>query len=134
MNRLLHGFLDRMIRVGSLEIVDAKGEVHRFGDGTGTRVRVRFTSARAERNVILYPHLKLGEEFMDGGFVVDEGSLYDFLAVAQSNISGITPRWWMKAGLGLRYLPGTRKRSVSFERMPSPAAQPTTSHQAPLPL
>jgi len=103
MNRLLHGFLDRKIRVGSLEIVDAKGEVHRFGDGTGTRVRVRFTSPRAERNVILYPHLKLGEEFMDGGFVVDEGSLYDFLSVTQSNISGITPRWWMKAGLGLRY-------------------------------
>jgi cyclopropane-fatty-acyl-phospholipid synthase len=104
MNRLLHGFLDRMIRVGSLEIVDAKGGVHRFGDGTGTRVRVRFTSPRAERNVILYPHLKLGEEFMDGGFVVDEGSIYDFLAVAQANVDGLTPEWWMKAGLGFRYV------------------------------
>ena len=103
MNRLLHGFLDRTIRLGSLEVVDAKGEVHRFGDGTGTRVRVRFTSPRAEMGVILYPHLKLGEEFMDGGFVVDEGSLYDFLAVAQSNISSWAPKWWMKAGLGLRY-------------------------------
>jgi cyclopropane-fatty-acyl-phospholipid synthase len=103
MNRLLHGFLDRMIRVGSLEIVDAKGEVHRFGDGTGPRIRVRFTSPLAEQNVILYPHLKLGEEFMDGGFVVDEGSIYDFLSVTLSNISGATPKWWMKAALGLRY-------------------------------
>jgi cyclopropane-fatty-acyl-phospholipid synthase len=67
-------------------------------------VRVRFTSPVAEWNVILYPHLKLGEEFMDGGFVIDEGSLYDFLAVAQSNIIGIAPKLWMKAGLGLRYL------------------------------
>ena len=41
---------------------------------------------------------------MDGGFVIDEGSLYDFLAVAQSNIIGIAPKLWMKAGLGLRYL------------------------------
>jgi cyclopropane-fatty-acyl-phospholipid synthase len=104
MNRLLRGFLDRTIRVGCLEIVDAKGEVYRFGDGTGSRVRVRFTSPVAEWNVILYPHLKLGEEFMDGGFVIDEGSLYDFLAVAQSNIIGIAPKLWMKAGLGLRYL------------------------------
>src|ERR1700736_1154024 len=104
MNTLLRGFLDRAIRVGWLEVVDAKGEIHRFGDGTGSRVRVRFTSSAAEWNVILNPHLKLGEEFMDGGFVVDEGTLYDFLAVAQSNISGIAPKWWMKAGLGLRYL------------------------------
>src|ERR1700687_6193276 len=104
MNRLLRGFLDRTIRVGCLEIVHAKGEVYRFGDGTGARARVRFTSPVAEWNVILYPHLKLGEEFMDGGFVLDEGSLYDFLAVVQSNIIGIAPKLWMKAGLGLRYL------------------------------
>src|SRR5437660_2722328 len=102
MNRLLHGFLDRMIRVGSLEIVDAKGELHRFGDGTGARVRVHFTSLLAEQNVFLYPHLKLGEEFMDGGFVVDEGSIYDFLTVALANISTTTPKWWMKAVLGVR--------------------------------
>jgi cyclopropane-fatty-acyl-phospholipid synthase len=92
-----------MIRVGQLEIVDAKGAVHRFGDGTGSPVRIRFTSPSAERSVILYPHLKLGEAFMDGGVVIDAGSLYDFLALAQSNISGLTPKWWMKAGLGLRY-------------------------------
>jgi cyclopropane-fatty-acyl-phospholipid synthase len=104
MNRVMHDFLDRMIRVGSLEIVDAKGEVHRFGDGTGARVRVRFTSQAAERSVTLYPNLKLGEQFMDGGFVVDEGSIYDFLAIALSNIGGTAPKWWMKVGLGLRYV------------------------------
>ena len=41
---------------------------------------------------------------MDGGLVVDEGSIYDFLSVMLANISGGTPKWWMKAAVGLRYV------------------------------
>ena len=38
-------FLWRAMKRGTLEIVDAEGKTHRFGDGTGIPVRVRFTSA-----------------------------------------------------------------------------------------
>ena len=61
-------------------------------------MRVRFNSNDAERNVILDPGLKLGEEFMDGGYVVEAGSIYDFLRARSSPTSGRpTSTWWMIA-------------------------------------
>ena len=76
-------FLGRAIRRGTLEIVDAEGKTHRFGDGrgeAGARPLHLDTPPSATSSSI--PHLKLGEEFMDGGFVVEAGSIYDFLALA----------------------------------------------------
>ena len=80
MNRFLHGFLRRTIRKGSLEIVDSTG------NGPQIRRRQRRPRPRsgsrpasAERGVILNPELKLGEEFMDGDFVVEAGSIYDLM-------------------------------------------------------
>ena len=94
MNRLLNKFLERTIREGTLEIVNADGSVRRYGDGKGEPVRIRFTSDAAERAVILDPDLKLGEEYMDGGYVIEAGSLYDILHVALSNMENFQPPWW----------------------------------------
>jgi cyclopropane-fatty-acyl-phospholipid synthase len=85
MNRLLRNFLTRAIRTGSMAVVDPAGTVHRFGDGSPPTVTVRFASPAVERAVILNPQMKLGEAFMDGGFVVEQGSIYDFLALVLSN-------------------------------------------------
>ncbi len=102
MNRLLTNYVASVLRKGSLEIIDAKGTTHRFGDGSGETVRVRFTSKAAERSVILNPELKLGEAFMDGGFVVEKGTIYDFLAVVLQNTGGTQRSWWMRAIYRLR--------------------------------
>lgn len=102
MNRLLKNYLASALKKGSLEIVDAKGITHRFGDGSGQLVRVRFTSKAAERGVVLNPELRLGEAFMDGGMVVDQGSIYDFLEVVLQNIGGTGRSWWMRAIYRLR--------------------------------
>jgi cyclopropane-fatty-acyl-phospholipid synthase len=85
MNRLLRTFLDRAIRTGSLAVIDPSGKVHRFGDGGSAVVTVRFATPTVERAVVLNPQMKLGEAFMDGGFTVEDGSLYDFLALVLSN-------------------------------------------------
>jgi cyclopropane-fatty-acyl-phospholipid synthase len=84
-------FLNRGFKRGSLEIVDASGKLHRFGDGTGEPVRIRFTSERAERSVAHNPDLKIGEEFVDGGYVMERGSLYDFMLLIFSNFEGVMP-------------------------------------------
>lgn len=97
MNRLLINYLSGILKSGSLEIIDGKGRMHRFGDGTGTPVRIRFTSAAAERAVMMNPELKLGETFMQGGLVVEQGSIYDFLEVVLQNTGGGGRSWWMNA-------------------------------------
>ena len=94
MNRLLHTFLKRVMAEGSLEVVDSGGETHRFGNGSGQTIRVRFASPAAERGVVLHPDLKLGEDYMKGGVVMEAGSIYDLLNLAQTNIQRLKPPWW----------------------------------------
>ncbi len=91
MNTLLRVFLERTIRAGSLVVVDPAGKQHRFGDGSPASVRVRFSSPAAERAIVLNPQMKLGEAFMDGSFVVEDGSIYDFLALVLSNDQNARP-------------------------------------------
>ncbi|HEY5081720.1 MAG TPA: cyclopropane-fatty-acyl-phospholipid synthase family protein [Bauldia sp.] len=104
MNNLLRSYLPRLFLRGSLEIVDAHGATHRFGDGTGTPVRIRFLSDRAERAVLLNPDLKLGEEYMNGGYVVEQGSIADLLHAAMDNLTQAAEPWWSKAIGHARYL------------------------------
>jgi len=97
-------FLSRAMKRGTLEIVDHTGKVHRYGDGTGTPVRVRFTSELAERNVANNPDLKLGEEYVDQGFVIEQGTLYDFMMVLFDNVEGVLPPWPVVARAVYHYL------------------------------
>jgi cyclopropane-fatty-acyl-phospholipid synthase len=80
-DRLLIIFLCQFIRCGSFTVTTASGRVYTFGDGTGTHVAVRFTTARAQYAVLFDPELKLGEAYMDGTFVVEQGSIADVLGL-----------------------------------------------------
>jgi cyclopropane-fatty-acyl-phospholipid synthase len=104
MNTLLRRFLGRAFTKGSLEIVDAGGTVHRYGDGSGVLMRVRFKTESAERAVILNPDLKFGEEYMNGNLVIEAGSIADLLAAAMGSVPAVTEPWWFKAAHRGRYL------------------------------
>jgi cyclopropane-fatty-acyl-phospholipid synthase len=54
---------------------------------------VRFTSAKAQRAVLLDPELKLGEAYMDGALVVERGSIADVLEVLLGQGPFVTPNW-----------------------------------------
>nr|WP_245419919.1 cyclopropane-fatty-acyl-phospholipid synthase family protein [Phyllobacterium salinisoli] len=53
----------------------------RFGDGTGARVSVRFMDRRAQWAFLIDADMRLGELYMDGRFIVEEGNIYDFIAL-----------------------------------------------------
>jgi cyclopropane-fatty-acyl-phospholipid synthase len=90
---LLATFLRRFIRQGSLTVTTATGRTYVLGDGSGAAVAVRFTTAKAQRQVLLNPQLRLGEAYMDGTFVVDRGSIADFLAIVLRQDHIASPRW-----------------------------------------
>ena len=104
MNRLLQTFLQRTIRHGTLEVVDPAGAMHQFGDGSGDLVRARFANKATELSVIRDPELKLGEAFVDGSFVVEKGSIFDFLHLVQSNMNTLRPLWITRAKARARVL------------------------------
>jgi cyclopropane-fatty-acyl-phospholipid synthase len=92
MDRLLRRCLSQFIRRGSITFTTASGAKFTCGDGTGTHVAARFLTVQAEISILLHPELALGEAFMDGSFVVEEGSLADVLAVLMDQ-PGILPSW-----------------------------------------
>jgi cyclopropane-fatty-acyl-phospholipid synthase len=93
LERLLSIFLKRFIRRGSLTVKTASGNSYTFGDGSGTPVAVRFTSARALRQVLFDPELRLGEAYMDGTLVVERGTIADVLAVLMRQERMATANW-----------------------------------------
>jgi cyclopropane-fatty-acyl-phospholipid synthase len=102
MDRLLRYFLTQFIRRGSMTFTTASGAKFTCGDGTGEPVSVRFLTGEAERRILLNPELALGEIYMDGTFVVEQGSIADALAILL-NQPEILPRW-AKLQWWLRYL------------------------------
>jgi cyclopropane-fatty-acyl-phospholipid synthase len=95
--------LRRFIRQGSFTVTTAAGNTYTFGDGSGPPVAVRFTSAKAQRAVLLNPELRMGEAYMDGSFVVEQGTIADALAILlrQEHISA--PKWALPSRV-VRYL------------------------------
>lgn len=104
MNPLLHASLKGIVRRGNLALTDAAGKTHSFGDGSGDAVRVRVPDRRAELLLALDPALRLGELFVDGRFVLEEGSIYDFLDLVTSNLHGRPMPWWSAAMAVPRFL------------------------------
>jgi cyclopropane-fatty-acyl-phospholipid synthase len=102
MDRLLRYFLKRFIRRGAMTFTTASGAKFSCGDGTGEPVSVRFLTSDAERRILLDPELGLGEVYMDGSFVVEQGSIADVLAILLDQPE-ILPRW-AKLQWWLRYL------------------------------
>src|SRR5262249_47670032 len=104
MNRLLRKAFSRLVKTGAITVLDAGGCSHAYGDGTGTPVTIRFMSAAWEFAVVLDPELRLGEAYMEGGLVVEEGSIADFLDIIVKNTTRGPPSAWVRGLNNLRSL------------------------------
>ncbi len=96
MDWLLRILIARLIGRGSLRLTTVRGTALTFGDGTGPLIAARFTTLGAEFGVLLEPELKLGEAYMNGTFVMEQGSIADLLALVMggSNRPAHALRWW----------------------------------------
>ena len=89
---VLHAFLDKVVRKGTLEVSTSLGKRFAVGDGSGERIAVWLADSAAARQLLLRPELALGELYMEGRLVVTHGSIYDLIALLACNIwSGLAP-------------------------------------------
>src|SRR5512141_2561326 len=72
---LLRYCLQQFIRRGAMNFTAASGAKFSCGDGTGEPVSVRFLTAEAERRVLLNPELRRGEVYVEGTFVLENGTV-----------------------------------------------------------
>jgi cyclopropane-fatty-acyl-phospholipid synthase len=102
MDRLLRFLLKTFVRRGTFKVTTSHGTSFTFGDGTGKPVAVRFTTRAAEWGILLDPELKFGESYMNGSFVVEQGTIADVLAIVLGQNSELPH--WARPQLTLRYL------------------------------
>lgn len=93
MDQLLRHFLSTGVRRGSVTITTSGGSTFQCGDGSGVPIRVRFATPSAVRRLLLDPELALGELYMNGELLLEEGTIADLLAVLLEQPGGGTPRW-----------------------------------------
>ena len=102
MDRLLQFLLKTFIRRGTFRVTTSRGTVLTFGDGTGQPVSVRFATRAAEWGILLDPELKFGESYMNGSFVVEQGTIADVLAICLGQNTDVPH--WARPQMWLRYL------------------------------
>jgi cyclopropane-fatty-acyl-phospholipid synthase len=96
---LLAHLLDRLVTAGTLRVTDANGRSWQFGDGTPPRAAMRLADPALHWKLAVHPRLYLGEAYMNGTLLVEEGDLYDLLDVLCSNAeaalshSVLSPIW-----------------------------------------
>jgi cyclopropane-fatty-acyl-phospholipid synthase len=97
---MLRGMLAHVTR-GNLQVTTAQGNTFFFGDGTGPLVAARFVTAAAQQAAVFDPGLKLGEAYMDGTFVIEHGSIADFVGLVVG-----TKAWplWPAPIMALRFM------------------------------
>ncbi|NQU61416.1 MAG: class I SAM-dependent methyltransferase [Rhodospirillales bacterium] len=86
---LLSHLLNRLIRVGSLSVVDANGKTHLFEGAPGPAFTVRLHDKSLHWRLFTNPPLALGESCTDGTLTVEGAALYDFLDFIGRNMAHV---------------------------------------------
>jgi cyclopropane-fatty-acyl-phospholipid synthase len=88
--RLLDALLRKLIRKGTLIVVDTVGRHRIYGDQTASAspVAIRFTDAATPRRAAFNPALELGEAYMDGRLIIEQGDIRAFL-----DLIGLNTHW-----------------------------------------
>ena len=80
---MLEGVVRKIFRVGDLT-VHLSGRTFRAGDGTGRPVVVRIGD-RTARGILFNPEMAVGEGYMDGDVVLEQGDVWDFFELIGRN-------------------------------------------------
>jgi cyclopropane-fatty-acyl-phospholipid synthase len=88
---LLRHLLDRIVKSGTLKVVDAHGRTHFFGDRQPPFSTIRLHDAALHYKLFFHPSLYAGEGYMDGTLTIEEGDLLGFLDIVLSNMERMEP-------------------------------------------
>jgi cyclopropane-fatty-acyl-phospholipid synthase len=87
-DHLLQLAFSSFVSHGSLNVITAGGHRLMFGDGGDPKVTMRFSDHAAERALLWDPELKLGELYMDGRLVIEQGSIYSLFQLLLQDTQG----------------------------------------------
>ena len=96
--------LKQVVRVGRLEVVDADGRSHSFGQETAQPVAIRLHDKALHRRLFFNPELYLGEAYTAGTLTLERGTIYDLLDLFGRNARPYGNSAVHRATLGINYM------------------------------
>ncbi len=93
---LLQNLINSIFREGQIVVrtPDAKAYGANGASLEDCPLVVRIVDHKSAWRIMRHPELAVGEAYMDGGFVIERGTIYDFLALATRNGKNVKPRGW----------------------------------------
>jgi cyclopropane-fatty-acyl-phospholipid synthase len=111
---LIDKLVGKVVREGQLTLVMPDGKRRTFGPGGGKSVTVRLADRKTAFDIARNPRLGLGEAYMDGRLIVEEG---DILALMDL-VTSANP--WEEGGEGRKAIGKGKKRLKSLFRRNRP--------------
>jgi len=76
---LIGRFIEQILPVGSITVIQSNGTKATYGPGGGKHVTVRFHDRTGPLELFRNPRLRFGELYMDGRLTIEDGSMLDLL-------------------------------------------------------
>ena len=102
---LIGRLVDKLLGEGSITLIRPGKSPETHGRGGGKHLTLRFTDKRVAFDIAVNPRLRLGEAYMDGRLIIEDGTILDLLELVTGS------NRWEDGGKG-RKLIGKSKLSA----------------------
>ena len=110
---LIEKLVGTIIREGRLTILMPDGKSLGFGPGGGKSLTVRLADRKTAFDIARNPRVGIGEAYMDGRLVIEDGTILDLLELATS----ANP--WEEAGTGRKAIGKGKSKLKKWFRVPN---------------
>src|SRR5437763_3188817 len=76
---LIGRLVDKLLTKGSITLLRPGKRPETFGAGGGKHLTVRFTDRKVAFDIVKNPRLGVGEAYMDGRLIIEDGTILDLL-------------------------------------------------------
>ncbi|MGE5062771.1 MAG: class I SAM-dependent methyltransferase [Myxococcales bacterium] len=110
---LIGKLIDKLLEKGSITLITPGKAPRTYGKGGGKHLTVRFTDRKVAFDILRNPRLGLGEAYMDGRVIIEDGTILDLLEMI------VGANRWEVMGEGRKAL-SKGKASRTIKRFLSP--------------
>jgi len=111
---LIGKLVDKLLTTGSITLLRPGKAPETFGRGGGRHLTVRFTDSKVAWDIATNPRLKLGEAYMDGRVIIEDGTILDLLELI------VGANRWEDKGAGRMAMRKGKKRFAKLFRRNNP--------------
>jgi cyclopropane-fatty-acyl-phospholipid synthase len=120
---MIERLINKLLRQGQLTLVMPDGKRSTYGPGGGQSLTVRVTSRKTLFDIARNPRLAVGEAYMDGRLIIEDGTILDLMRLV---VGG--NRWEDKASGRAALNKGKKPWKALFRRNRAKASRRNVAH------